>query len=234
MGAAHPISPARTALQGIVQAAMLVWVVLFAAPVVRAEYPQIQFTPPACVPAEGNALVEATVTPSEGWSSIRAYFLRHGRSELYFLEMRPAGNDRLWAVLPKPDQDTPAVDLRIAVRDGEGRETRSPVAVVPVLRDCPVALTDEQRAVARNLIVGETLPEQFGGGVLGFLCDGIVLRMNFRGELRPEDCCCENAALLAQAKGRNALLPLVILGGVGGGTSIVGGGGGGEVSKARP
>jgi len=221
-------------LRGIAQLITLAGVFLLSVLGAWAEYPRIEFTPPACVPADGNALVEATVTPSEGWSSIRAYFLRHGRTELYFVEMRPAGNDRLWAVLPKPDQDTPAVDIRIAVRDEEGRETRSPVAVVPVVQGCPVALSDEQRAVSRNLIVGETLAEQFGGGVLGFRCDGIVLRMNFRGELRPEDCCCENAALLVAAKGRNPLLPLVILGGVGGGTSIVGGGGGGEVSKARP
>lgn len=209
-------------------------VVLLAASVVQADYPLIQFAAPSCVPADGNSLVEATITPSEGWSSVRAYFMREGRTELYFVEMRPAGNDRFWAVLPKPDDDTAAVNLRVAVRDGEGRETRSPAAVVPVVRGCPVNLTDEQRAVARNLIVGETLAAQFGGGVLGFLCEGIVLRMNYRGELRPEDCCCEKAALLAASKGRNALLPLVILGGIGGGTSIVGGGGGGEVSKARP
>ncbi len=202
--------------------------------VAHAEYPYIAFTPPSCIPADGNALVEATITPSEGWSSVRAYFMRDGRTELYFVEMRPAGNDRFWAVLPKPDDKTPAVSLRVAVRDGEGRETRTPPSVVPVVRGCPVRLTDEQRAVARNLIVGETLANQVGGGVLGFLCEGIVLRMNYRGELRPEDCCCETAALLLAKQGRSPLLPLVILGGIGGGTTIVGGGGGGEVSKARP
>lgn len=205
---------------------------LVAASAARAQYPAIEFTPPPCVPAQGNTLVEATITPAEGWSSIRTYFMRDGRTEAYFVEMRGVENNKFWTVLPKPDEDTVAVSVQIAVRDDQGRETRSPARTVPVVKECRVDLTQDQLALSRNLVVGETLAGQYGGGVLGFLCEGIVLRMNYRGDLRPEDCCCE-AAMLVYAKDKKLLLPLVILGGVGAGT-VISGGGGGEVSASRP
>lgn len=205
---------------------------LLGASVALAQYPSIEFTAPPCVPPQGSTLVEAKISPAEGWNSIRTYFMRNGRTELYFVEMRATEDGRFWAVIPKPDEDTVAVDFQIAVRDGEGRETRSPAQTVPVVKECRVDLTQDQIALSRNLVVGETLAGQYGGGVLGFLCEGIVLRMNYRGDLRPEDCCCENAMLL-YAQDKKLLLPLVILGGVGGGM-VVSGGGGGEVSQPRP
>ena len=198
----------------------------------HAETPNIEFTAPECAPPANNLLVKARVTPENGWSSVRAFFKRNGRPEPYFLEMRSAGKGDYWVVLPKPDEDTVAIDIQIVVKDSEGNETRSDTKVVPVIAGCPVALTEEQLAFARNLVVAETLPAQYGGGVLGFLCDGIVLRMNSRGDLRPEDCCCE-AAMLLYAHNPKLVLPLVILGGTAGGY-IVTGGGGGEVSPSRP
>lgn len=230
VGASAPIGPRKVGLYS--RPALAGLVVLSFALAARAEVPHIEFTAPDCAPVQNNLLVKARITPETGWSSVRTYFKRNGRPEPYFLEMRSAGQGDYWVVLPKADEDTVAIDVQIAVKDGDGNETRSDTKVVPVVAGCPVALTQDQLAFARNLLIAETLPAQYGGGVLGFLCDGIVLRMNSRGDLRPEDCCCE-AAMLLYVHNPEVLLPLVILGGTAGGY-IVTHGGGGEVSPARP
>ena len=43
--------------------------------------------------------------------------------------------------------------------------------------------------MANNLTVGETVEPQQGRKVLGFLCDGVVTRINFQGIMRPDEIC---------------------------------------------
>ena len=50
-------------------------------------------------------------------------------------------------------------------------------------------LAEREEGVADNLTVGETVAQQQGKGVLGFLCDGIVTRINYQGIRRSDEVC---------------------------------------------
>jgi hypothetical protein len=85
----------------------------------EAASPEITPTFPSCVPAGGNAVVEATLRPEDGWGSVRAYFRASGSPDYYFLEMRAMDHGKFFTVLPRALDATKAVDLRIDVRDGD-------------------------------------------------------------------------------------------------------------------
>ena len=69
-----------------------------------------------------------------------------------------------------------------------------------------VELTDKQRGVAENLTVGETTYEQVGLEVDGFLCDGIVSRINPDGILRGDELC--RACVIAWWEKKGVLIPI--------------------------
>jgi hypothetical protein len=188
---------------------------------------------PSCVPKRANSVV-SLITNTEGtWASVRAYFRKTGTSDSYFVEMRNVGRGSYWAVLPRPEDATAAVDVFFAVMDVEGRETRTPPMTIPVISPCSTTLTTEQARYAQNLVVGETAKFQGGLSVLGFLCDGVISRIDVAGKLRPDDAC--RSTLIADAMGLGdggkRTAPVVLLGG---GATLIRASDKGEASKPRP
>jgi hypothetical protein len=166
---------------------------------------------PPCIPVRGNSIVSLSVSPETGWSSVRTYFRKAGSPDFYYVEMRSAGQGRYWAALPRPEESTATVEVQMAVRDVEGKETRAPLDKIPVTTSCGQTLTSEQNGYAQNLVVGETLPSQEGEVVSGFLCDGVISRIDSGGNLRPDEAC-RKALMAAAAQNRKIIIPLIILG----------------------
>ncbi|MEW6337375.1 MAG: hypothetical protein ACOY3Y_00825 [Acidobacteriota bacterium] len=199
---------------------------LFAAPLLFAQTPVLTPKYAACVTPDGNALVRVNITPETGWSSVRAYFRRTANSDFYFLEMRSDGAGNYWATLPLPEQATREIDVQVAVRDAEGKETRAQAGKIPVSGGCAETLTTEQQKFAQNLVVGETMAGQKGTGVLGFRCTGIISRIDSTGQMRPDDYCrgVLVAAATSSAPGvtlKDFILPGSIVLGTAGGIAIV-------------
>jgi len=180
-------------------------------------------TVPNCAPTRGNSVINLSTTPETGWSSVRTYFRKADSSEFYYVEMRSAGRGKYWAALPRPEESTTTVEVQMAVRDAEGKETRTQVQKVPVTTSCSLNLTPEQNGYAQNLVVGETVPSQTGQVVAGFLCEGVISRIDASGNLKPDDSCrrilMAEAAAAADEENRRRLIPLIILGG--GGVALI-------------
>jgi len=181
-------------------------------------------------------VINLSATPETGWSSVRTYFRKAGSPEFYYVEMRSAGRGKYWAALPRPEESTTSVEVQMAVRDVEGKETRTPVQKVPVTTSCSLSLTPEQNGYAQNLVVGETAPNQAGQVVAGFLCEGVISRIDAGGNLKPDDSCrrilMAEGAAAADEENRRRLIPLIILGG--GGVALVSHKEPPEASKPRP
>ncbi len=178
---------------------------------------------PTCVPADGNAVVSATLSPQTGWSNVRVYFREAGAGPFYFLEMRADGNGNFWAALPKPKTETETVDVYMVGTLADGSEVRTTQTAVPVLGTCVSELTRDQNIYAQNLVVGETVVDQQGKEVVGFRCDGIVSRIVWNGDLRSDNEC--RREMLAAATGeeggrRKWLIPLAIIGAGGAGAGV--------------
>ena len=171
---------------------------------------------PPCLPSGGNAVVEARLQPGTGWASVRTYFRKLGTSDFYFLEMRSAGNDLYWCVLPKPETNTKTVELYIAAKDDQGKQERSEITNIDVTTPCQVTLSLEQASFARSLVIGETSPSQEGREVLGFLCDGIISRLTAEGKLVADEFCRKGGAERAAEKRKKWVVPLLAAGGIGG------------------
>lgn len=173
-------------------------------------------TVPNCAPTRGNSVINLSATPETGWSSVRTYFRKEGSKEFYYVEMRSTGRGKYWAALPRPEESTTTVEVQMAVRDAEGKETRTPLQKLPVTASCPLNLTPEQNGYAQNLVVGETVPSQAGQVVAGFTCDGVISRIDASGNLKPDDSCrrvlMAAAAAAADEESRRRILPLIILG----------------------
>jgi hypothetical protein len=145
---------------------------------------------PSCIPREDNGLVKATITSAAPGLAARLYFRWRDHEDFYWvpLEMEPGGH--YWATPPKPELRNEQVELYAALVDAMGKPVaRSETQIAPVTRDCSLQLTPKERGVAQNLTVGETSPKQQGKKVLGFLCDGIVTRVNSAGIRRSDEVC---------------------------------------------
>jgi hypothetical protein len=206
-------------------------------PVTLAGAPDIfTLTVPNCAPSRGNSVLAVSTTPESGWSSVRTYFRKAGSTDFYYVEMRSAGLGKYWAALPRPEDATTVVEVQMAVRDAEGKETRAPLQKLPVTTSCSLILTPEQDRFAQNLVVGETARSQAGEVVSGFRCDGVISRIEASGALRPDESCrrvlMAQAAAAADDADRRKLIPLVILGG--GGVALVTHKEPPEASQARP
>ncbi len=191
---------------------------------------------PDCAPTRGNSVISLSTTPETGWSSVRTYFRKTGSPDYYFVEMRSAGRGKYWAALPRPEESTATLDVQMAVRDVEGKESRSPVQKLPVTTSCSLSLSPEQVGFAQNLVVGETSPSQTGQVVVGFLCDGVISRIDASGNLKPDESCRRMemlaAAAAADEESRRRLIPLIILGG--GGVALISHKDPPEASQPRP
>jgi hypothetical protein len=178
---------------------------------------QAQLEPglPQCIPAQGNAPVFLTVEPPPAFTFARVYFQAAGKTDLYFLELRQSGPGAFWAVLPKPEVDTTAVEITFVIIGPDGTELRSETATVQVTDPCEVALTPQQQLAADSLVVGETTTAQQDERVIGFLCDGILGRFGVDEKARVDEVCRE-----VIAGGHLWWIPVAALGSIGAIASI--------------
>lgn len=179
--------------------------------------PEITPSYPKCVPSGGNVPVAVSLQPGVGWASVRTYFRANGKPDWYFLEMRAAGQGKFFTTLPMPLSETKGVDLHVEVRDAENQLTRSADVTANVNSSCEVTLSQEEKKVAQNLVVGETIEGQKDKEVLGFRCEGVVSRIDPRGALRPDEAC--RKILVVAATKKAVLIPALIVGA--GGAAII-------------
>ena len=160
------------------------------ASLVSAAGPVIEIAEKSCLPVEDNGVIHATVAPEIGGTLTRMYFRWEGQGDFYFVDLVAAGEGRYWGTPAKPEERNESVELFVAIETPGGETlSRSETLTVPVTDDCPVELSDEEAGYADNLTVGETALAQAGNPVLGFLCDGIVTRIDSEGVLRPDEVC---------------------------------------------
>ena len=87
-------------------------------------------------------------------------------------------------------QENEAAEYYVAVHDERGELVeRSEMYLVEVNDDCKVRLNARQNGWADNLIVGETVPEQWGERLFHWLCEGVTSRVDWQGIPRPDDFC---------------------------------------------
>ena len=172
---------------------------------------------PTCMPEEGNSVVNATLVPEHGWATVRTYFRELGSNDWYWVEARNEGRGAYWGVLPRPEDETTTVEMQIRARDAEGKETTTPIQRVNVTSSCKPVFTPPQSHLAQNLVVGETIVGQRDKEILGFICPGVISRVDYTGELKPDEYCRKAAILFAAAaQNKSVLVPLLVLGGGGG------------------
>lgn len=155
-----------------------------------------------CVPAGANAKVSASWAGAGQVTMARVYFRASGAKEESFLELRrTAAPNGYWAVLPVPAPGVTTVSYRFVLKDADGRVASTDPAEVPVLPSCPVALTTDEVAYARNLVVGQTSVAQVAVPA-GFSCAGVVAAIATNGDMRSVPPCTE-----AVAAGRASAAP---------------------------
>lgn len=143
-----------------------------------------------CLPFEANGVVTAKVSPEVAGTSVRLYFRWEDHADFYFVTMNAKGGGRFWAVLPKAERRNESIERYVAIVTAEGKElARSEMSKIPVRSDCRVLLTEKERGQSENLVIGHTVSAQERRQVLGFLCDGIVSRVDWKGVLRTDDVC---------------------------------------------
>jgi hypothetical protein len=179
--------------------------------------PSIDATFPDCIAGKSNSVVKVTLTPENGWALVRVYFRATNEVGEYYMEMRSAGNGSFFAVLPKPLSGTTAVEMYVLARDAEGLPLKTEATVVNVTDSCKAELTPEEQIYAQNLVIGNTLVDQEEKTVVGFMCDGIVSRIDLRGALRPDEQC----RRVLMAAGSNVLIPALALGAAGAAAIII-------------
>jgi hypothetical protein len=146
--------------------------------------------PLKCVPKEDNAVVRAALSADAPGTTPRLYFRWQGQTDFYWVTMESEPARRFWGVIPKPEKRNDQVEYYTALADANGKVgSRSPSQTAKVSNDCKTPLNTKERGVAENLTVGETTPEQQGAKVVGFLCKGVVTRINAQGIRRSDEIC---------------------------------------------
>lgn len=189
-----------------------------------------------CIPEEGNGKVLVRVSSPGGIGSVRIYFRYTGKAAekdlvtesavadedknpYSFLEMRQGQGGDYWAVLPKTEGRTTAVQYRIVSSDGENLKSSSDLFTVPVQKSCSAGLNEDEKKYATNLVIGLTIPEQ-SFVPKGFLCDGIVSQITVKGDLKPAECGRKVAAIWLAAAAAGLAGAGVVIGTGGGGTPV--------------
>jgi hypothetical protein len=191
----------------------------------------ITVEPLKCVPKEDNAVVRAALSADSPGETPRLYFRWHGQTDFYWLNMESEPGRRFWAVPPKPERRNDEVEYYVALADAAGKVgARSPGQTAKVTPDCNVQLSPKERGVAENLTIGETTREQQGAKVVGFLCRGIVTRINSQGIRRSDELCGPCAVVWWDRK--SVLIPAFA--GAGGVIGLIVGDQNPEPSPSRP
>jgi hypothetical protein len=197
-----------------------------------AQGPTVVFRPVECIPAQGHTLVAVAVTPSVTAAEPRVYFRRQDHGDFYYVPLQRASEGAFWGLLPIPEPENTVAELFAAVADAEGAlVSRSAAQIVPVTSDCRVELEGEQRDLAGRLTVGETAVAQAGRELAWWRCEGVVGRIDLRGEERADEACAPVALWWQRPE---MLAPLVL--GWGGGVLaiLIDEEGERELSPARP
>lgn len=169
---------------------------------------------PKCIPQEDNGVVRATLSAEAPGQMPRLYFRWRGQTDFYWVAMEAEPGRRFWGIPAKPEKRNTEVEYYVALVDPAGRVgTRSEAKVVKVTRDCDLRLTPKERGIAENLIVGETTAEQQGEKVVGFLCKGVIARINSESIRRTDEICGPCAVVWWQDK--KVLIPALAGGLVG-------------------
>jgi hypothetical protein len=143
-----------------------------------------------CIPREENGLVKASISALGVGQTPRLYFRWNQHESFYWVPLEAESGGRYWATTPKPEKRNDAVEYYAAVVDAANKVVaRSEIVVTQVTADCRTELSPKEQGVAENLTVGETSPDQQGQKVLGFLCDGVVTRVNHAGIRRADEVC---------------------------------------------
>ena len=175
--------------------------------------PSVTVEQVSCFRAADNQVVHGMSAAEAPGGSARLYFRWEERGGFYWVEMEHEGAGRYWAIPPKPEKRNPQVQYYGVLMDATGREiARSGLHKGEVKGDCHVELNPQQRGVAQNLTVGETTADQSHGGVMGFLCDGIVTRVSASNIRRGGDFC--RTCVVAWWKRNEVLIPALAAGGV--------------------
>lgn len=192
-----------------------------------AQTPAIQVEDLDCLPNRDNGVIRATLEREIGGAEVRLYFRWEDHGPFYYVLMEAAGGGAYWATPAKPTDENHQVEVYAAQVSPAGEVVGGPSEplLIPVTRDCDPALDRHQRGMAENLVVGETEEEQFGGEVVGFLCDGIISRIGHDGVLRADALC--RRCIVAWWDKPEGLVPAAAL--LGGGTIVAT-----EASPSRP
>jgi hypothetical protein len=173
----------------------------------------------SCMRTGDNQVVHATAANQPAGGSGRLYFKWSDHGDKYWVELQDDGIGRYWTTPPKPESRNTKVEYYAVLLDGAGAEVaRSAVYTAKVTGDCKVQLTPQQYGWAQNLTIGETSPKQVHNRVEGFLCDGIVTRVNPENIRRADETC--RACAIAWWQRKEILIPLIAAG-AGGITTIV-------------
>jgi hypothetical protein len=168
----------------------------------------------SCFRFGDNQVVHATASGEPPGGSARLYFQWTDHPAYYWVGMEPDGVGRYWVTPPKPETRNKMVEYYSALVDANGREVaRSLLRKVKVTQDCRVQLTPQQLGAAQNLEVGETSRNQQHNKVQGFLCDGVVTRIDPDGVRRVDELC--RACFVAWWSHKELLVPLVAAGTIG-------------------
>jgi hypothetical protein len=173
-----------------------------------------------CFRNADNQVVKATAAGEPAGGSARLYFEWADHGAYYWVDLEHDGPGRYWAIPPKPESRNHEVSYYAVLLDPSGREvTRSAIHKAKVTSDCKVKLNPQQLGEAQNLTIGETAANQAKDRVLGFLCDGIITRVNPENVRRPDKDC--RTCIVAWWMRKELLLPVIGAGAVGGITTIV-------------
>jgi len=150
---------------------------------VSAEMIPISHEPLTCIPVDSSARVAAGTAASEAVSSARVYFRPEGVASDYFVEMRRGTGDNWVGFLPSAASPDTVITYRIEMRDSEGRARRTAPVRVQASASCPVRMSDEDKRMSKNLVLGLTVA---GQPVVpaGFTAAGIVARISPEGDLQ--------------------------------------------------
>ena len=183
---------AQAARNDLAAAAALAAALLLAAagPAAAQPKPTINVDQVSCLRFGDNQVFHATALGEPAGGSGRLYFQWNNHGGYYWVDLTSEGPGRYWGVPPKPETRNTEVSYYATLLDAAGREvSRSQLLKSKVTGDCVVKLTPQQFGTAQNLVVGETLPNQTKNRVMGFLCDGIVTRVDSDNVPRVDEIC---------------------------------------------
>jgi hypothetical protein len=155
-----------------------------------------------CVPAATYARVDFHDPRLPAGRAVRVYFHSQNARTEHYIEMRRDASGRYSAVLPKPNADSRYVDYRIATMDERGQLTTREQRRLAVGADCSASNlpTAAETKKVEHLVIGTDVE----GPIMpvGFLCDGIIGRIDPAGQLQSYDACSEQALSFAAVRRR--------------------------------